>query len=113
MQLQRQRRRLEHLGDVGLAEDLLEGVEGQARELGLDEVGAVLHHNLQLPVPLLALPARHEVQQVHALVRAAVLFARFARELDGAADEEGAVGGGVDHLRASQFAVELAWQERK
>ena len=50
---------------------------------------------------------------MHALVRAAVLFARFARELDGAADEEGAVGGGVDHLRASQFAVELAWQERK
>jgi len=28
--------------DVGLAEDLLEGIEREAGELGLDEVGAVL-----------------------------------------------------------------------
>ena len=32
----------EHLGDVAFAEDLLERVEGEAGELGLDEVGAVL-----------------------------------------------------------------------
>jgi hypothetical protein len=32
----------EHVLDVGLAEDLLEGIEGETGELGLDEVGAVL-----------------------------------------------------------------------
>jgi hypothetical protein len=32
----------EHLGDVAFAEDLLERVEGEAGELGLDEVRAVL-----------------------------------------------------------------------
>lgn len=44
---------------------------------------------------------------MHALVRAAVLFARFARELDGAADEEGAVGSGVDHLDEPRVEVDL------
>ena len=33
----------EHGLDVGGAEDCLEGLESEARELGLDEVGAVLH----------------------------------------------------------------------
>jgi hypothetical protein len=33
---------VEHVLDVGLAEDLLERVEGEAGELGLDEVRAVL-----------------------------------------------------------------------
>lgn len=32
----------EHVLDVGFAEDLLERVEGEAGELGLDEVGSVL-----------------------------------------------------------------------
>ena len=32
----------EHVLDVGFSEDLLERVEGEAGELGLDEVGAVL-----------------------------------------------------------------------
>ena len=37
-----ERGRAEHGVDVDLAEDLLERVEGEARELGLDEVRAVL-----------------------------------------------------------------------
>jgi hypothetical protein len=37
-----ERLRGEEVVDVGLAEDLLEAVEGEARELGLDEVRAVL-----------------------------------------------------------------------
>jgi hypothetical protein len=60
-----QRLRGEHGVDVGLAEDLLERVEGEARELGLDEVRAVLHHDLELAVALGALPLRDEVEHVH------------------------------------------------
>ena len=37
-----ERGRAEEKVDVDLAEDLLEAVEGEARELGLDEVRAVL-----------------------------------------------------------------------
>ena len=39
---ERERVGVEHALDVGLAEDLLERVEGEAGELGLDEVRAVL-----------------------------------------------------------------------
>ena len=39
---EREERGLEHVRDVALAEDLLERVEGEAGELGLDEVRAVL-----------------------------------------------------------------------
>jgi hypothetical protein len=60
-----QRLRGEHGVDVGLAEDLLERVEGEAGELGLDEVRAVLHHDLELAVALGALPLRDEVEHVH------------------------------------------------
>ena len=61
---ERERLRGEHGVDVGLAEDLLERVEGEARELGLDEVRAVLHHDLELAVALGALPLRDEVEHV-------------------------------------------------
>ncbi len=43
---------------------MLEAVEGEARELGLDEVRAVLHHDLELAVALGALPLRDEVEHV-------------------------------------------------
>jgi len=56
--------RAEHGVDVCLAEDLLQTVEGEARELGLDEVRAVLHHDLELAVALGALPLRDEVEHV-------------------------------------------------
>jgi len=54
-------------------------------------------------VPLRALPRRHQMQHVHALVRLAVLLARLARELDAARREEGAACGGVDHLDEALF----------
>ena len=44
---------------------------------------------------------------MHTLVRAAVLLAFLAGQLDGAADEEGAVGGGVDHLDEPSVEVDL------
>jgi hypothetical protein len=59
-----ERLRAEHGVDVDLAEDLLERVEREARELGLDEVRAVLHHDLELAVALGALPLRDEVEHV-------------------------------------------------
>jgi hypothetical protein len=59
-----ERGRAEHGVDVDLAEDLLERVEREARELGLDEVRAVLHHDLELAVALGALPLRDEVEHV-------------------------------------------------
>jgi len=37
--------------DVGLSKYLLQRVEGESRELALDEVRAVLHHDAQLAVP--------------------------------------------------------------
>jgi hypothetical protein len=61
---EREERRLEHVRDVALAEDLLERVDREAGELGLDEVRAVLHHDVQLAVTLLTLPRRDEVQHV-------------------------------------------------
>ena len=61
---ERERVRGEELVDVCLAEDLLERVEREARELGLDEVRAVLHHDLELAVALGALPLRDEVEHV-------------------------------------------------
>jgi hypothetical protein len=61
---EREGRRAEHGVDVDLAEDLLQRVEREARELGLDEVRAVLHHDLELAVALGALPLRDEVEHV-------------------------------------------------
>jgi hypothetical protein len=42
----------------------LQAVEREARELGLDQVRAVLHHDLELAVALGALPLRDEVEHV-------------------------------------------------
>lgn len=36
--------------DIGLSEDLLQRVEGEARQLALDQVRPVLHHDSQLAV---------------------------------------------------------------
>ena len=66
----------EELVDVDLAEDLLERVEREARELGLDEVRAVLHHDLELAVALRALPLRDEVEHVHLKKRDSALVER-------------------------------------
>jgi hypothetical protein len=84
--------------DIGLAEDLLQRVEGEARQLALDQVRPVLHHDAQLAVALRRLPHRDEVQAVHALVADAVLDALLARELDAARLEQGPIVHGVLHL---------------
>ena len=70
--------------DVRLPEHLLETVEGQARQLGLDEVRPVLHHDLELPVPLLRLPDWDEVEHVHTLGHLPLLLAFVTTELDAA-----------------------------
>jgi hypothetical protein len=59
-----ERLRGEEVVDVCFSEDLLEAVEREARELGLDEVWAVLHHDLELAVALGALPLGDEVEHV-------------------------------------------------
>ena len=56
---------------------------------------------------LLRLPARDEVQHVHALVRLAVLLALLACELDAAYLEERAVCAGVAHLDEPRVEVDL------
>jgi len=61
-------------------------------------------------VPLRALPRRHEVQHVHALVRLAVLLARLARELDAPRREKGAPGRGFDHL--DEPRVKIFWTQK-
>ena len=98
---------LKHCCDVRLPEDLLKRVEGQAGELGLNQVWSVLHHDFELPMPLLTLPARHEMQEMVAFVRAAVFLTGLARELDGATHEEGSAGGGVEHLDETRVEVNL------
>ena len=72
--------------------------------------GGASYHDLELAVPLRALPRRHQMQHVHALVRLAVLLARLARQLDAPRREEGAPGGGVDHL--DEPSVKIFWTEK-
>ena len=99
--------RVEHERNVALAEDLLQGIKGQARQLGLDQVRAVLHHNFKLAMALLGLPGRHQMQHVDALCLFAGLLARLAAQLDAARREEGPAGGGVVHLDEARVKVNL------
>ncbi len=92
--------------ELGL-EDLLEGVEGQAAQLALDEVRPVLHDRFELDVPVRALPARDEVKHVHAFRRLAFGFARGARELDAEEGEDWLVGDFVPHLHQPGVEVDL------
>lgn len=68
--------------DIRLPEHLLKTVEGQARQLGLDQIGSILHHDLELPVTFFALPDWDEVQHVHTLGHLPLLLALVAAELD-------------------------------
>jgi len=98
--------------DVGLAEHLLQRVEGEARQLALDQVRPVLHHDAQLAVALRRLPHRHEVQAVHALVADPVLDALLARELDAPRLEQRPVVHGVLHLDQARVEVDLGRERR-
>ena len=55
----------EHNVEVLCPEDLLEGIEGQTRELRLDKIRPVLHDCLEFDVPIPALPARNQVEHVN------------------------------------------------
>ena len=81
--------------DVLRAEALVEGVEREARELGLDEVGAVGHDGLEALVAGGGLPLRHEMQHVLALGGEARLLAGGAGEGDLQLREDGEAGDGV------------------
>lgn len=91
-------------------EHLLQRVEGQAGELTLDEVRAVLHDGLELDVAVGALPARDEVQHVDALGGLAAGLAGGAGELDAEEGEDGLVRDGIAHLHEAGVEVDLAEQ---
>ncbi len=123
---------VEHGLDVGGLEDLLVRVEGQAGELALDEVGAVLregrvtfparagpaptytradlHDGLELDVAVGALPAGDEVEHVHARRRPAVLDALAARELHADGGEEREARDLVPHAQEPRVEVDLRGQ---
>jgi hypothetical protein len=71
-----------------------------------------LHHDLQLAVLLRALPARDEVQHMHALVALPGLLALRAHELDAPRREARAPGARVDHLDQPRVEVDLRRQRR-
>jgi hypothetical protein len=62
---------------------------------------------VQLPVALLALPGRDEVEHVHALVTFPVLLALFAAELDAPGHEERTPSRRVAHLDESCVEIDL------
>lgn len=104
--------REQHALDVVCTERLVQRVEREARELGLDEVGPVLHDGLEAEVALAGLPARDEVQHVGALVGLAVVDALGASELDAHADEHRAPGRLVAHLDEARVEVDGRGQGR-
>jgi hypothetical protein len=99
---------VEHdLNQLGL-KDLLQRVKGEPRELALNKVWPVLHDDLELHVPVGALPARHQVQHVDALGSLAFGPARRARQLHAQDGEDGLVRDGVAHLDEPGVEVDLA-----
>jgi hypothetical protein len=88
--------------------DLLQRVEGQARQLALDEVGAILHDGLELDVAVGALPAGDEVQHVDALGGLAVGLALGAGQLDAEEGEDGLMRDWITHFHEPGVEVDLA-----
>jgi len=101
---------VEHNLDVGGLEDLLVGIEGEAGQLALDQIGAVLHDGLQFDMPVRALPARHEVEHVHARGCLSVLDAPAARELDADAGEKRQARDLVPHPEQARVKIDLRGQ---
>lgn len=106
------RLQLHHALDVLRPERLLKGLEGQTRELALDEVGPVLHDGLQLDVLGRRLPAGHEVQHVLAVCRLPLILALLAGEFHAEAREHGLLRQRVLHLEEPGVEVDLARQGR-
>ncbi len=103
---------VEHDLDVGGLEDLLVRVEGQAGQLALDQVGAVLHDGFQLDVPVRALPARDQVEHVHARRRPPLLDAPPAGQLHADGREQREARGFVPHPEQAGVEVDLRGQGR-
>ena len=97
----------EHDVQVYRPEHLLQGIKGEPAQLALDEVGTVLHHSLQLDVPIPALPPRDEVKHVGAPSGLAVLSTGSTCESDGECGEERQVGGLVPHSEEPREEVDL------
>ena len=97
----------EHDVKVSSPEDLLQAVESQTRELGLNEVGPVLHDRLELDMPVPALPPGDQMQHVGALRSLPVLFALAAGQGDAQRGEHGLVGNPVPHPEEAGEEVDL------
>ena len=104
----RRRHLRKHDVQVDAPEDLLQRVEGEPAQFAFDEIWAILHDDLQLHVPVPALPSGDQVQHVGALGGLPVLPAGGAGEGDGEGGEEGKIGGLVAHPEEPGEEVDLA-----
>ena len=104
--------RAEHGRDVVAAEALLERVEREPRQLGLDEVRAVRHDGLEPLVPHRRLPRRHQVEHVAALGGHAGVLAGVAREADLELRKDGQPRDGVLDLEQARVEGELRGEGR-
>lgn len=67
-------------------------------------------HDFELPVAFAALPLRHQMQKMHALVALSFFLALGAGELDLADGEERLLGLRVDELHEARVEVDLGGQ---
>ena len=97
----------EHDVHVDRAEDLLQGVEGEAAKLTLDEVGAILHDCLKLDVTIPRLPSWDEVEHMSAVGRLPVFAALGAGQCHAEHAEERLVCDLVPHAEEAGIEVDL------
>lgn len=102
----------EHDVHVDGAEDLLERVKGEAAELALDEVGAVLHDGLELDVAIPRLPSWDEVEHVGAVGRLPVFAALGAGQGHAQDAEQWEVCDLVPHAEEARVEVDLRGEGR-
>lgn len=62
----------EHDIQINSPEDLLQGIEGEPRQLRLNQIRPVLHDSLELQVPVTALPPGDQVEHVGTLSSLAI-----------------------------------------
>jgi len=122
---------LKHHLDVLGFKDLLQRVESEPRELGLDQVGPVLHDGFKLDVPVRALPPaqqnnvkkyrtnkhkrgraspRNQVQHVNTVCGAALGFTGGTGQLHAQKCEERLASQPVSHFHQAGVKVDLAGQ---
>ena len=91
---------------------LLQRVKGQPRQLGLNEVGSVLHDGFQAHVALRVLPARHQMQQMHTFSRLAVFLAFITGQFDAETAEHRRTGAAVAQFQQARVEVDFTGQRR-